>query len=94
MNREIYFSHEGNKALRQGKWKAVISPYDDTKWQLYNMQDDRTEMKDLSIPYPASLAHLKYPWVKGDQEKLEKMKTRWYELDELYQKQGKVRLSE
>jgi arylsulfatase A-like enzyme len=93
-DREIYFSHEGNNALRQGKWKAVISPYEDSKWQLYNMEADRTEMYDLSSPYPENLRDKSYPWVASRQELLDKMKIRWEELDKRYQEQGKVRLND
>ncbi len=90
--REIYFSHEGNNALRQGKWKAVYSSYNDPKWQLYNMENDRTELHDKSSPYPEKVNDLKYPWVKSNQSMLDKMKTRWMELDSLYQVQGKAGL--
>jgi arylsulfatase len=88
-NREIYFSHGGNKALRQGKWKAVISSDIDGRWQLYNMQKDRTELNNLADKFyrfgdPS--------WKESMQERLEKMKARWKELNELYQEQGKVGL--
>lgn len=88
-DREIYFNHAGNKALRQGKWKAVISSDIDGRWQLYNMEDDRTELNNLADDFynfgnPA--------WKQKNHERLEQMKTRWEELDELYQKQGKTGL--
>jgi len=93
-NREIYFSHQGNKALLQGDWKAVFSPYVDAKWQVYSMSKDRTEMHDLSSPYPEPLRNMKYPWVKSNQESLERMKNRWKDLNTLYQQQGNVGLKE
>ena len=88
-DREIYFSHAGNKALRQGKWKAVISSDIDGRWQLYNMEQDRTELNNLADDFyrfgdPS--------WKKAMQERLEEMKSRWNELNELYQDQGKVGL--
>lgn len=84
--REIWFSHQGNNALRQGKWKAVISSNIDGRWQLYNMEEDRTELNNLADDFyrfgePA--------WKKINQDRLEKMKDRWEELNQLYQKQGK-----
>ncbi|MBS3771433.1 MAG: arylsulfatase [Bacteroidales bacterium] len=87
--REIYFSHGGNNALRQGKWKAVISSDIDGRWQLYNMQKDRTELTNLADDFynfgdPS--------WKEKHQERLEQMKARWKELNELYQEQGKVGL--
>ena len=87
--REIFFSHRGNNALRQGKWKAVISSDIDGRWQLYNMEKDRTELNNLADDFyrfgdPA--------WKKMHQERLDNMKERWEELDKIYQGQGKVGL--
>jgi arylsulfatase len=91
-DRELYFSHVGNHALRQGKWKAVISSTDDGKWQLYNMDVDRTELNDLSSPFPKSLERLQPPWIKSEQDRLDRMIERWEELNELYLEQGKIGL--
>ncbi len=87
--REIYFSHAGNKALRQGNWKAVISSDFDGRWQLYNMEEDRTELNNLADDF----YNFGNPsWKQKNHERLEQMKARWEELDELYQKQGKAGL--
>lgn len=86
---EIYFSHGGNKALRQGKWKAVISSDIDGRWQLYNMENDRTEWSNLADDY---FEFGDPGWIKSKKEQLEKMISRWEELDKIYQKQGKVGL--
>lgn len=55
----IYFEHEGNCAVRMGKWKLVSktgrtewSPAPFGKWELYDMEADRTEMHDLSAQQP------------------------------------------
>ena len=88
-DREIYFSHGGNKALRQGNWKAVISSDIDGRWQLYNMEEDRTELNNLADDF----YNFGNPeWKQKKQDRLEKMKDRWEELNELYQEQGKVGL--
>ena len=42
----IYFEHEGNRAVRMGKWKLVAAHRE--PWRLYDMEADRTEMHDLS----------------------------------------------
>lgn len=87
--REMYFSHGGNKALRQGKWKAVISSDIDGRWQLYNMEKDRTELNNLADDFYRFGDPF---WKEAKQERLEQMISRWKELNELYQDQGKVGL--
>lgn len=62
----IFFEHEGNRAVRQGEWK-IVSEYPANKWQLYNIEKDRSELTDLSARYPkkvAELAALYDAWAK------------------------------
>ncbi len=47
----IYFEHEGNRAVRMGKWKLVAAH--EEPWGLYDMEADRTETWDLSEQEPA-----------------------------------------
>ena len=42
----LYFEHEGNAAVRWGKWK-LVREYQNP-WELYNIDTDRTELNDLS----------------------------------------------
>ncbi|MEZ5353455.1 MAG: arylsulfatase [Bryobacteraceae bacterium] len=42
---EIYWEHEGNRAVRQGDWKLVSRHPD--QWELFNLKADRTEMNNL-----------------------------------------------
>ena len=46
----LFWEHEGNRAMRDGKWKLVSHYPGD--WELYNMQIDRTEMNDLAARFP------------------------------------------
>ena len=46
----IYWEHEGNRAVRFGKWKLVSMHPND--WELYDMEADRTELNDLSAENP------------------------------------------
>ena len=42
----IFWEHEGNRAVRVGEWKLVAEH--DGPWELYNMDEDRTELNDLA----------------------------------------------
>jgi len=46
----LFFEHEGNAAVRDGKWKLVKDYPDD--WELYNMEADRTELYNLIDKFP------------------------------------------
>lgn len=47
----IYWEHESNYALRDGKWKLVKERME-KNWQLYDMERNRTETEDVSSCYP------------------------------------------
>jgi arylsulfatase len=53
----IYWEHEGNRAVRLGKWKLVSRHPED--WELYDLEADRTELNDLAERYPEKLAGMK-----------------------------------
>ena len=42
----IYWEHEGNAAMRWGNWK-LVREYK-KPWELFNIEQDRTEMADLA----------------------------------------------
>ncbi|WP_028550709.1 arylsulfatase [Paenibacillus sp. UNC451MF] len=42
----LFWEHEGNAAVREGKWK-LVKKYPN-EWELFNMEQDRTETDDLS----------------------------------------------
>lgn len=54
----------GQRAIRQGKWKAVWLTYFTEKdgWQLYNVYDDPGELNDLAARYPDILGRLVDFW--------------------------------
>ncbi len=43
----VFWEHEGNCAVRKGKWK-LVREYD-KPWELYNMEKNRTELEDLAF---------------------------------------------
>ena len=55
--RAIFWEHEGNRAVRQGKWKLVSKH--PGGWELYDMEADRTEMHDLASTHPEKVNELK-----------------------------------
>jgi arylsulfatase A-like enzyme len=59
--RPLYWEHEGNRAVRNGKWKiAAVGPAG--PWELYDMERDRTEMHDLAAAHPDIVARMAAQW--------------------------------
>ena len=52
----IYFEHMGNKGVRDGKWKIVRDS--GREWELYDMENDRTELNDLASKMPEKVRQL------------------------------------
>ena len=57
-NRELYWSHEGNNAVRIGDWK-MVTKYGNSQWELYDLSKSRSETVDLSTDYPDKVEYLK-----------------------------------
>jgi len=54
--RALFWEHEGNAAVRLGRWKLVREYPGD--WELYDMALDRTETHDLAREHPDVVAEL------------------------------------
>jgi len=70
----LFWEHEGNRAVRKGRWK-LLSRYEKdvelyrqwgypkkprkTEWELYDMENDRTEMHNLVNKHPEIVRELK-----------------------------------
>lgn len=62
-----YFELRGNRAITQGKWRAVAihapgSDFASDRWQLFDTEADFSEATDLAELHPAKLEELKRLW--------------------------------
>ncbi len=56
----IFWEHEGNRAVREGKWKLVAK--ENKPWELYDMEFDRTETYDVAGHHPDKVRELAAKW--------------------------------
>lgn len=61
MEREIYWEHEGNRAVRMDNWKLVAKGRDG-KWELYDIEKDRSELHDLAEQQPERVKDMNDKW--------------------------------
>jgi len=52
----LFWEHEGNRAVRVGKWKLVSRHKG--PWELFDLEADRTESEDLAAKEPARVKEL------------------------------------
>ena len=68
----IFWEHEGNRAIRVGKWKLVSKVHknksfteaDENNWELYDMENDPSETKNLAVQFPEKVKELSGLWEK------------------------------
>ena len=71
----IFWEHEGNRAVRMGEWKLVskaakrqpyiwdqIEEIDQSAWELFNIEADRTEMANLAHSHPELVKKMSAMW--------------------------------
>jgi arylsulfatase len=66
---KIFWEHEANIAMREGDWKMVAKTEPEDQFsmsslQLYNLESDPTETKDLSVLYPEQLDNMYQQWLE------------------------------
>ncbi len=66
---EVFFHHEGNRALRQGNFKLVSACEDHNEWELFDLAGDRCEQRNLAAAQP---------------ERVRAMAARWQQLQEQF----------
>ena len=54
--RDLFWEHEGNSAVRRGRWKLVRKHA--RPWELYDIEADRTELDDVAAEHPDLVADL------------------------------------
>ncbi len=59
-NQPLLWEHEGNRAVREGQWKLVAK--ENQPWELYDMDQDRSEMNDLAANHPDKVRELTAKW--------------------------------
>ena len=60
LHEELWWLHEGHRALRKGSWKLVAAKGD--PWELYNLSEDRTETRNLADIHPDRVEDLQKRW--------------------------------
>ncbi|QGJ69225.1 Arylsulfatase [Planctomycetales bacterium 10988] len=56
-----------NRAIRQGNWKLAWDRGVE-KWELYRLDQDRTELNNLADEYPERVAKMSQAWIEWAQE--------------------------
>lgn len=56
----LFFEHESNRAIRDGRWKLVAM--EDQPWELYDMENDRTESENLVALHPDRAREMERLW--------------------------------
>ena len=68
-----YFEMHGHRGIYHEGWKAVTkhdpgTPFDDDRWELYHVAEDRSECRDLAAEMPEKLAEMIDIWWREAEE--------------------------
>ena len=59
---DVFFNHEGNRALRVGDYKLVSAREDQNVWELFNLATDRCEQHNLAAEQPGRVRDMAARW--------------------------------
>ena len=59
----LYWEHEGNRAIRIGRWKLVAKGRKGA-WELYDLRVDRTELANLVEAEPERAERMAATWLE------------------------------
>lgn len=67
---EQLFEMIGHRGFYRDGWEAVtlhqpMTGFDDTEWELYHLQEDPTELRDLAAEHPEKLRELAEAWERA-----------------------------
>ena len=71
--RVLCMEHEGNRMVREDKWKLVA--LSDKPWELYDLASDPSEMNDLSNAQPQRVRKMDADWENWAQNSMVKPRT-------------------
>ena len=63
----LFWEHEGSRAVRDGKWK-ITAVYPTGKWELYDIEADRTEQNNLAAEHPDRVKAMVAMWERWAKE--------------------------
>jgi len=56
----LFWQYGRARAVRAGSWKLV--KYGNADWELYNLEEDRTELNNLALHHPQKVKQLAELW--------------------------------
>ena len=62
----LWWSHDGNRAIRVQDWKLVAAK--DKPWELFDLAKDRAETRDLATQFPLKVKKLEKLWLAKQNE--------------------------
>ena len=77
----IFWEHQGNRAIRMDRWKLVSMRDRQARsagpWELYDLESDRSELRDLAAEMPVRVAEMEAAWLEWG------AKVGWVPFDQL-----------